>query len=199
MREHQKIRSSESRGIHRERLLCWVFVLRITQGKKSKAHTTNRLWAQVRTGPSTLSLVCTIGIVCGNLLQSCGSTETHSREMSEGHSGSYVESAFGGSSRGSTWWERRHKRHEDRDREWEEERSSLGEGLYQTHPTILWHNNIYFYLVILTEDFFLQWLPNWFINKPFHPWFFCFSQSLLPRITKIEIFFNWNDFLILRL
>ena len=90
----------------------------------------------MRTGPSTLSLVCTIGIVCGNLLQSCGSTETHSREMSEGHSGSYVESAFGGSSRGSTWWERRHKRREDRDREREEERSSLGEGLYQTHQTM---------------------------------------------------------------
>ena len=44
-----------------------------------------------------------------------------------------MESGFEGSSRGSTWRERRHKRHEDRDCEWEEERSGLGEGSYQTN------------------------------------------------------------------
>ena len=87
----------------------------------------------MRTSPLTSFLVHTIGVVCGNLLQNCGSTETYAREMFEGHSGSYAESGSGGSSRGSTWRERRHKRREDRDCEREEEQSSLGEGSYQTH------------------------------------------------------------------
>ena len=87
----------------------------------------------MRTGPLTLFLVRIIGAICGNLLQSCGSTEIHAREMSERRLGSYVESGFGGSSRGSTWREKRHKRREDKDREREEERSGLGEGSYQTH------------------------------------------------------------------
>ena len=38
-----------------------------------------------------------------------------SGKMSERRSGSYVESGFVGSSRGSTWREQRHKRCEDRD------------------------------------------------------------------------------------
>ena len=38
-----------------------------------------------------------------------------------------------GSSRGSTWRERRKKRHEDREYEHEEEQSGLGEGSYQTN------------------------------------------------------------------
>ena len=78
----------------------------------------------------------TIGVVCGNLLQSRGSTETHAWEMSEGCSGGHAESGSMGSSRGSTWWERRHKRREDREHEREEEQSSLEEGLYQTRQTI---------------------------------------------------------------
>ena len=56
--------------------------------------------------------------------------------MSKRRSGSYTESGSVGSSRGSTWRERRHKRHEDRDHKQEEERSGLGEGWYQTHRTI---------------------------------------------------------------
>ena len=56
--------------------------------------------------------------------------------MSERRSGSYAESGFMGSARGSTWREQRHKRREDRDREQEEERSGLGEGSYQTHRTV---------------------------------------------------------------
>ena len=56
--------------------------------------------------------------------------------MSERCSGSYAKSAFGGSSRRSTWREQRHKRHEDRDCEREEEQSGLGEGSYQKHQTV---------------------------------------------------------------
>ena len=41
-----------------------------------------------------------------------------------------------GSSRGSTWWEQRHKRREERDHEQKEERSGLAERSYQTHQTI---------------------------------------------------------------
>ena len=52
--------------------------------------------------------------------------------MSEGHSGSHAESGSVGSSRGSTWWERRQKRREDRERERVEGQSGLGEGSYQT-------------------------------------------------------------------
>ena len=58
MREQQKSNSSESRGVHKERLLYWVSVLGTIQGRKSKAHTTNRLWAQVRAGPLTSFLAC---------------------------------------------------------------------------------------------------------------------------------------------
>ena len=56
--------------------------------------------------------------------------------MFERCSGSYAKSAFGGSSRRSTWREQRHKIHEDRDREREEEQSGLEEGSYQTHRTV---------------------------------------------------------------
>ena len=69
-----------------------------------------------------------------NLLQSCGSIETHAREMSERCSRSYAESGFGGSSRGSTWQERRQKRREDR--EYEEGQFGLGEGSFQTYRTM---------------------------------------------------------------
>ena len=56
--------------------------------------------------------------------------------MSERHSGGHAESGSVGSSRGSTWRERRHKRREDRECEQEEEQSGLGDGSYQTHRTI---------------------------------------------------------------
>ena len=45
---------------------------------------------------------------------------------------SFAKSGSVGSSRGSTYRERRHKRCEDRDREQEEEQSDIGEGSYQT-------------------------------------------------------------------
>ena len=57
--------------------------------------------------------------------------------MSEGRSGGHTESGSIRSSRGSTWWEQRHKRREDRECEREEKEFSLGEGLYQTCWTIL--------------------------------------------------------------
>ena len=57
-------------------------------------------------------------------------------KMSKRRSRSYTESGLVGSSRGSTWREQRHKRHEDRNRGQKEEQSSLGEGLYQTHRTM---------------------------------------------------------------
>ena len=75
----------------------------------------------------------TIGTVYGDLLRSCGSAKTCARKMFEGQSGSYAESGFGRSFRGSTWRERRQKRREDREHEQEKEQSSLGEGLFQTH------------------------------------------------------------------
>ena len=53
--------------------------------------------------------------------------------MSTKRSESFAENGLVGSFRGSTWQERRHKRRENRNREQEEERSSIGEGLYQTH------------------------------------------------------------------
>ena len=56
--------------------------------------------------------------------------------MSERHLGGHAESGSVGSSRGSTWRERRHKRHEDKECEQEEEQSGLGEGSYQTHRTL---------------------------------------------------------------
>ena len=90
----------------------------------------------MRTSPLASFLACKIGVVYRNLLQSCGSTETHAQKMFERHLGSYVENASGGSSRGSTWRERRHKRREDKDREQKGERSGLREGSYQTHWTM---------------------------------------------------------------
>ena len=61
---------------------------------------------------------------------------THGK-MSEGRSGGHFESGPMGSSRESTWRERRLKRREDREREREEEQFGLREGSYQTHQTIL--------------------------------------------------------------
>ena len=54
------------------------------------------------------------------------------REMSKGWSRSYAESGSKRSSRGSTWREKRYKRHEDRDHEQEDEQSGLGERSNQT-------------------------------------------------------------------
>ena len=51
-------------------------------------------------------------------------------------SGSHAKSDLVGSSRGSTWQERRLKRCEDREREQEKEQFGLGEGSYQMHRTI---------------------------------------------------------------
>jgi len=79
--------------------------------------------------------VRTIGAVCRDFLQSCGSVETHAREMSGRHSEGFAESGSVGSSRGCTWREQRQKRRGDRGHE-EEERSGIEEGLYQTHWTI---------------------------------------------------------------
>ena len=56
--------------------------------------------------------------------------------MSEEHSGGRAPSSSIGSSRGSTWRERRQKRREDREHPRGEERSGLGEGSNQTHRTI---------------------------------------------------------------
>ena len=53
--------------------------------------------------------------------------------MSERHSESYAESGFGGSSRGSNWRERRHKRDENQRYEQEEEHSGLWDGSFQTY------------------------------------------------------------------
>ena len=47
--------------------------------------------------------------------------------MSEGRSRDHAESGSVGSSRESTWRERRQKRREDREREQEKEQSGLGE------------------------------------------------------------------------
>ena len=58
------------------------------------------------------------------------------RKMFKGRSGGQVESESIGSSWGSTWWERRQKRHKDRERVRGEEESGLGEGSDQTHRTI---------------------------------------------------------------
>ena len=57
-------------------------------------------------------------------------------KMSKRPSGGNAKSGSVRSSQGSTWWEQRHKRCEDRDRELEEERSGLGEWSHQTHRTI---------------------------------------------------------------
>ena len=53
--------------------------------------------------------------------------------MFEGRSGGRAQSGSIGSSRGSTWQERRQKGHEDRERLRGEEESGLGEGSDQTH------------------------------------------------------------------
>ena len=78
----------------------------------------------------------TIGAHRGAILRSCGLTETQMRKMFKGRSGGQVESESIGSSWGSTWWERRQKRHKDRERVRGEEESGLGEGSDQTHRTI---------------------------------------------------------------
>ena len=50
--------------------------------------------------------------------------------MSEGHSKGRVESRSAGSTRGSTWRERRQKRRDVWESELAEEQSGLGEGSY---------------------------------------------------------------------
>ena len=56
--------------------------------------------------------------------------------MSEERSGGRALSSSMGSSRGSTWRERRQKWREDREHPRGEERSGLGEGSAQTHRTV---------------------------------------------------------------
>ena len=56
--------------------------------------------------------------------------------MSERHSGSHAESRSIGSSRGSSWRERRQKEREDREHDQREEMSGTGEGLHQTQRTV---------------------------------------------------------------
>ena len=58
-----------------------------------------------RLRPLKITWARTIGVVCGDLLRSCGSAETHAGKMSKGRSGSYAESGSGRSSRGFTWRE----------------------------------------------------------------------------------------------
>ena len=86
--------------------------------------------------PTVSSLVPTIGAHRGALLRSCGSTETQTREMSEERSGGRAPSNSIGSSRGSTWRERRQKRQKDKEHPRGEERSGLEEGSDQTHRTV---------------------------------------------------------------
>ena len=54
-------------------------------------------------GPRSQIWVHIIGAICGNLLRSCGSTETHTGKMFEGQSRSEAENGSGRSSQGSTW------------------------------------------------------------------------------------------------
>ncbi|KAL0007742.1 hypothetical protein SO802_009244 [Lithocarpus litseifolius] len=56
--------------------------------------------------------------------------------MSNRRSDSYIESGSAESSRGSTWREQRHKRHEDRYHERVEEQFGKGEGSRRTHQTV---------------------------------------------------------------
>ena len=70
-----------------------------------------------RSSPLTIFWVRTIGAVCGNLLRSYGFAEMRTGEMFGSQAGSYAKSGSRRSSRGSTWWERRQKRHEDREYE----------------------------------------------------------------------------------
>ena len=86
--------------------------------------------------PTVSPLVPTIGAHRGALLRNCGSTETQTREMSEERSGGRAPSSSIGSSRGSTWRERRQKQQEDKEHPRGEERSRLGEGSDQTHGTV---------------------------------------------------------------
>ena len=86
--------------------------------------------------PTASSLVLTIGAHRGALLRSCGSTETQTREMFEERSGGRVPSSSIGSSRGSTWREKRQKWREDREHPRGEERPRLGEGSAQTYRTV---------------------------------------------------------------
>ena len=90
----------------------------------------------MRSSPTTSFPVRTIGAYRGAILQSCGSTEAYTREMSEGHSGGQAKSGSVGSSRDSTWWKRRQKRRQDRKHKRREEESSLREGSDQTHQTM---------------------------------------------------------------
>ena len=90
----------------------------------------------MRLSPTVSFQACTIGAHRGALLQSCGSTKTQIREMSEGCSGGRAQSSSVASSRGSTWRERRQKGHEDRERLRGEEGSGLGEGSDQTRRTV---------------------------------------------------------------
>ena len=94
--------------------------------------------AQARLSPGIQLWGRTIGAVCGNLLQSCGLAGTRVEgKMSEEHFGGHAECKSARSSRGSTWRERRQKRHEDQERELAKGQSGLGEGSYQTLRTVL--------------------------------------------------------------
>ena len=69
----------------------------------------------------------TIGTVCGNLLQSCGLAGTQVEgKISEEHSGGHAKNRSTGSSRKSTWRERRQKRHEDQSANWRKGNLALG-------------------------------------------------------------------------
>ena len=78
----------------------------------------------------------TIGAIYGNLLHSCGSTETCEQKMFGRRSEGSAESGSVGSFRGSMWREQRQKRCKDREREHEEEQFGLGEGSYQMNRTV---------------------------------------------------------------
>ena len=91
----------------------------------------------MRLSPIVSFLARTIGTHRGALLRSYGSTETQTREMSDERLGGLAQSGSIGSSRGSTWRERREKGREDKERLRGEEESGLGEGSNQTHQTML--------------------------------------------------------------
>ena len=90
----------------------------------------------MKLGPIISFPACTIGAHRGAILRNCGSTETQTQEMSERRSGDQAENGSIGSSRGSTWRERRQKRHEDREHVRGEEEFGLGKGSDQTHRTM---------------------------------------------------------------
>ena len=60
--ESTRSNKRERRGIQMVKWHYWVFAFETTQGRKSKAHITNRLCSQVRIGPTALFLACTVGI-----------------------------------------------------------------------------------------------------------------------------------------